>query len=100
MNKIMSYGMGLLACIGTGIGIGLFSGPNWIKDIIIFAILIAILSVVLKSEFHTDYMLECKKTGNSKPSILFYVFLSTIVNGIIILLISLIVISFKKLVGE
>jgi len=109
--KIMSSGTGFFLCIGTGLGIGLFVGPGWGWQALAGAIIIAIASVLLKSEHYQDYIANCEgkqielepsflqkfilKGGKTKPSAILYISLSFLQNLVIIFIVVFIVFFIK-----
>ena len=112
--KIMSTGAGFFLCIGTGLGIGLFSGPGWGLYAILGAIIIAIANVVLKSEHYQDYVNNCKgkeikvetsflqkliirRSGKTRPNVILYISLSFLLNAIIIFVVAFITFFVKSL---
>lgn len=58
--KILSVGTSFFICIGTGLGIGLFSGPGWGWTVLFVAFIISLANVVLKSEHYCDYIANCE----------------------------------------
>ena len=51
----MKAGTGFFLCVGTGIGILLFSGEKWVWQGLIGAFIISLLHVITKSENFTDF---------------------------------------------
>lgn len=112
--KGVGPGMGLFLCIGTGLGIGLTSGRGWGLYALVGAVLIAIASVVLRSEHYRGYIQACRgkqvevdspflrrlllrggRTEPTRPSVALYIVLSFLQNSVIIFAVALIVFAVK-----
>ena len=109
--KIMSSGTGFFLCIGAGLGIGLFAGPGWGWQALTVAIIMAIGSVLLKSEHYQDYIANCEgkqikldnsflqkfilKGGKTKPNVILYIGLSFLQNSVILFIVAFVVFFIK-----
>lgn len=92
----MGPGISLFLSVGTGLGIGLFGGHGWGWQAIFGAALIALLSILLKSERYLDYIANCEE-AEIKASSLWYFGLSFLQNAVVIFIIALIVFFVKGL---
>jgi len=82
-NDFMKSGTGFFLAIGTGLGVGLYSGNSWLWQWLIGAVIITLLHIFTKSVLLMDYVDNCKK-GNTNFSLGMF-FIMTLVSNITII---------------
>ena len=95
LDSVMEYSL----TIGTGLAIGLFGRPKWGWYSVIGAALLAVASVVFKSEMFHFYVEQCK-SRNTRPTITWYIGLSFLLNIFLIVVITFLVFIIRDFLTE